>query len=384
MQIICGACLSVAPNWGLMTFLRAGTGFGHPGVFLISVVIGAELVGPKYRVWSSVLAGLFWAVGIMILGGLSYPLRDYRYLQLAISLPAIVLLSYWFIIPESARWLMSQGRFKEVDSILGRLAKWNGKPPLPPGWYENVENETPRKLGYVQGTLALFRTPRLRIRTLINFVLWAVVTMSYYGLAINPAFMGGDNRLGFILSGLLEIPGLCVVLLVNYIGRKFLSAGGFLLAALCLALTLAVPSSHQVASLLLVVIGKSALTAVFALVYIWTPEHYPTMIRNTATGSASMIGRVGGIVASYFSLKLADEHPEIVALTFAALAAVAGLLSLLLPETTGEPLLETVEEAEVLGIGQPIFISGFGNQKAVSQRLYQSMKSSSATVQSTH
>ena len=38
-------------------------GFSHPGIFVIAVVIGMELVGPKYRKLASVITGFFFSVG---------------------------------------------------------------------------------------------------------------------------------------------------------------------------------------------------------------------------------------------------------------------------------------------------------------------------------
>jgi MFS transporter, OCT family, solute carrier family 22 (organic cation transporter), member 4/5 len=239
-----GLCMTFVPSWSLAAFVRFLTGLSVPGVYVISVVMGAEFVGPKYRVWTSVLPGICWAIGLIIMGSLAYYLRDYRPLQLTISIPALLLLIYWWWVPESARWLMSQGRYADVDRILARVAKCNGKPPLPPDWYRQLVNDAPQKLSFIKGFIALFRTPRLRIRTLILFLVWAVATMSYYGLAINLAFIGSDNRLGFILGGVVQIPGLLVVLAVNFIGRKLLTVFAFWSAAACLALTLAVPKNE--------------------------------------------------------------------------------------------------------------------------------------------
>ncbi|MFH4973792.1 hypothetical protein AB6A40_000501, partial [Gnathostoma spinigerum] len=58
-QVVCGVSMALAPYWWLYMILRFGVGFSHPGVFLIAVVIGMELVGPTKRRLASVITGIF-------------------------------------------------------------------------------------------------------------------------------------------------------------------------------------------------------------------------------------------------------------------------------------------------------------------------------------
>lgn len=68
--------------------------------------------------------------------------------------------------------------------------------------------------------------------------------MAYYGLAMNPNFLGGDRYASFIIGAFLEIPALLIVLFtMNTLGRKTLCMGGFLAAALCLLITMPFPKS---------------------------------------------------------------------------------------------------------------------------------------------
>jgi hypothetical protein len=44
-------------------------------------------------------------------------------------------------------------------------------------------------------------------------------------------------------------------------------------------------------------LGKASITYSYALIYIYTPEVYPTVIRGTGLGAAAMLSRVGGVLA---------------------------------------------------------------------------------------
>lgn len=67
--------------------------------------------------------------------------------------------------------------------------------------------------------------------------------MAYYALALKPNFLGGDPYLAFIVGGGLDMAASFIVILtLNVVGRKILCSGGFLFAAVCLFLTLALPS----------------------------------------------------------------------------------------------------------------------------------------------
>lgn len=61
----------------------------------------------------------------MSLAGLAFWFRHWQQLQIAITLPSIVLLSYWWIVPESPRWLLAMGKQREASEILQKAIDVN-------------------------------------------------------------------------------------------------------------------------------------------------------------------------------------------------------------------------------------------------------------------
>ena len=95
-------------------------------------------------------------------------------------------------------------------------------------------------------------------------------------------------------------------------------------------------------------LGKFMASANFAIIYVYTAELYPTIIRNTAIGSCSCIARVGGILALLVQL-LSVYYLPAPMLILGVTALVAGVLALFFPETVGNKLPETMGDAINVG-----------------------------------
>jgi hypothetical protein len=44
---------------------------------------------------------------------------------MAISLINLVMITYYWVVPESPRWLLAAGRFSEAEVIMRKIGKWN-------------------------------------------------------------------------------------------------------------------------------------------------------------------------------------------------------------------------------------------------------------------
>ena len=83
--------------------------------------------------------------------------------------------------------------------------------------------------------------------------------------------------------------------------------------------------------------------------FLYSAELFPTPIRASGIGSASFLGRIGGMIAPWIG-NLGSFHPYLPVMSFGFVAFIAGLAALWLPETQGRILPYTVEEAEKLKI----------------------------------
>jgi len=84
-----------------------------------------ELIGSKWRTEVNILAAVPFSIGHCSLAGIAYLTRHWRYLQLAVSIPAVLLLSYIWIVPESPRWLLTTGNTDKAEKIIRHIATVN-------------------------------------------------------------------------------------------------------------------------------------------------------------------------------------------------------------------------------------------------------------------
>ncbi|XP_015750474.1 PREDICTED: solute carrier family 22 member 5-like [Acropora digitifera] len=103
------------------------------------------------------------------------------------------------------------------------------------------------------------------------------------------------------------------------------------------------------------VVGKIFLSMVWAKfwimisfdgVYIYSSELFPTVIRNLGMGTSSCAARIGSFLSPYV-IFLERVHPILPYGIMSALAFVAGILCILLPETRFKPTLENVNQMVV-------------------------------------
>uniref|UniRef100_A0A8C3HZX8 Major facilitator superfamily (MFS) profile domain-containing protein n=1 Tax=Chrysemys picta bellii TaxID=8478 RepID=A0A8C3HZX8_CHRPI len=332
-----GVGAAFAPNFYVYIVLRCLVGAAVSGIF-----IGTEWVGVPYRSHAVIVTHCCFSIGQMVLAGLAYGVHNWRLLQIAGSAPVFCLFFYIWVLPESARWLMTKEKVKEAKKLLQKAASVNRRTISP----ELLDQLTPEKKVKSGNILDLFLKKRLRKVTLVMAYVWFVNSLVYYGLSLNVGSFGLDIYLTQLVFGAVEIPARfgCIFLL-QWFGRKkcqgfFLLLGG----AMCLIIT-RIPKDLPVVVTTLAVIGKFAIAASFSISYVYSAELFPTIIRQTGVGLCSMSSRVGGIISPLISL-LDKYHPAIPMAIFGSTPVIAGILCFLLPETRDKELQDHTEETK--------------------------------------
>uniref|UniRef100_A0A1E1XCU6 Putative sugar transporter n=1 Tax=Amblyomma aureolatum TaxID=187763 RepID=A0A1E1XCU6_9ACAR len=334
-----------APSLALHVACRFFAGMTTAAVALVSFVLMTELVGPSKRALLGTLFPAVFSVGIGLHAALAYAITDWRHYSIATALLSALFIPLALLLPESPRWLLLHGQRAQARQVLLDIALRNGRVHCLPRTWDLQEPKVHHK---GSNPVTLFTSRTLRIRTLIQIFLWLVNGITYYALTMAAGDMGGNLYISTALSGLIELPGyLLSAFLLSYVGRRnSLCAVMLIGSGASIALQFA-GHFHYTTALrnILSLAAKMCISMSFAIIYVYSAELLPTIVRNVGMGIVSVAARIGGILSPFVSL-LDNLIPGLQFTVLGAIMLLTGLSALALPETLGHHLPETIEEIE--------------------------------------
>ncbi|XP_072049785.1 organic cation transporter protein-like [Amphiura filiformis] len=397
-----GIGLAFAHNYYMFVVMWFLMGVFRQGTMIAGFVLLIEMLPPERRALGGLAGNMAWGFAVVTLALLAFLIRNWRHLQLVLSLGILVALPFWRIVNESVRWLQSQRRYDDAERILQQIAKFNrvaapskflqasekealvqqtstqapvqqtniigatgtdkalgtnedlGHKPTVEYSKLNEDNNGPKRTRLT--VLDLFKTPNLAKNTLILTLDWLAASITYYGLSLNATNLAGNMYLNFFLLSLVEIPAyIMAYFTMEYFGgRKLTTALSLLVAGIACFFTAWIPETTANGTDLTTAIAAFAMIGKFAISYTWggigvyTPEVFPTGVRSAANGLLQSLSRIGAMAAP-FIVHLNDVSPYLPLNIFGIFAMVAGALTFLLPETRNAPLPETLEDGEMMG-----------------------------------
>ncbi|CAH6777537.1 Slc22a13 [Phodopus roborovskii] len=394
-----GVATAFVPSFEVYMVLCFVSATAVAGYMMSTMILISEWVGPSWRTRAMVLAQSNFALGLMVLAGLAYGVRNWRLLQIIGTTPVFLLAFYFWVLPESARWLLSQGRIEEAKQLVQKAASVNRRPLSP----ELLSQLALEKTGPAGNILDLFRHPHLRKVTLILVAVWFADSLVYYGFSLQVGDFGLDIYLTQVIFGAVEVPArFSSIFIMEKLGRRWSQLGSLTLAGAVCIIIIFIPAGTRLPSSLpglahgqhcplglrvpqgpgiegeareqtgrcagladlrpplglptvvtvLAVVGKFASSSAFTTSYVYTAELFPTIIRQTGMGFVSIFCRFGGIITPLVML-LEQYHKALPMIIFGSLPIGAGLLCALLPETRGQTLKDTLDTIQDLEQGCP-------------------------------
>lgn len=299
-------CAFFAHSFLQLAVFRTIQGCGLGGEVPVAAAYINELCHAQGRGRFVMIYECLFGIGILgaaLCGVALVPGYGWQSMFLVGGVPALIIAVMIYHLPESPRWLIGKGRLDQAEAIV-----------------ERVEASTPRRrevppvqVAATAGSAEKTRwkevlSPFYRYRTLIVWTLWATTYFVYYGVGtwlpsiyrtVYHLSVRDSLRLGSMANIVVVIVGVIAALLVDKLGRKLWLGAAFVLAALFL-LILAILGAKTAASV--VVFGSLAFAVLGSnatLLYLYTPEIYPTRMRAAGTGLATSWLRVASAVGPF-------------------------------------------------------------------------------------
>jgi MFS transporter, OCT family, solute carrier family 22 (organic cation transporter), member 4/5 len=151
------------------------SGLATDNNFVMMYILVMEYIAPRMRTFGlNLCIGVFYCLGSVVTPWLAVWLGNWKLYLVATIVPALVVPLFYFIIPESAQWLISRNKVDKALVCYQRIAKFNRK-QLDESFVDDFKsvvsdiNERRKDEDEHPSVIALFKTPRLRRLTMILF-----------------------------------------------------------------------------------------------------------------------------------------------------------------------------------------------------------------------
>lgn len=290
---VCGAMPTF--EWNLVMCFVMGSSAG--GMLPVVYTLLAEILPSRHRSWLLVLVGGTGLVGGYLAASISAflfePMFGWRALWLQGFPTGILLLMLARFIPESPRFLVGQGRHRELAEVQQKY----GLVALP------AQPATKRAIPAQAGT------GRLTMALAMAALSWSFVN---FGLLLwLPSDLQARGFSASVASGLISksaLIGLPAVMLAAWTYSRWSSKWtlvGAILLTLAGLLGMLLPSTLlewppvAVAVIATIIVGTNVTIAVLLP---YSAENYPVRVRGRATGLVAGSSKLGGVAVQAFAL----------------------------------------------------------------------------------
>jgi OCT family organic cation transporter-like MFS transporter 4/5 len=144
----------------------------------------------------------------------------------------VVIVAYFFLVPESPRWLLATGRIGEAETVFKKIAHWNGvdeqdgfKRDFPMAWKavarSHADVQRVSLANHIRTTTdqikAIMASPMARNRFLLSMYPWFASGLAYYGIFLSVKFIQVNQYALVMITAATEIP---LLLIMNVVISK--------------------------------------------------------------------------------------------------------------------------------------------------------------------
>lgn len=300
---------------------------------------------------------IFFTFAAVALPYIALGLNNWQHLAIVTSAPlALAIFTPW-LVPESARWLVSQGQSTKAISILHRFEKINRatiKPEVFTEFSQTCERlAKEEEANSTYSILDLFRTPRLRSITILFIFIWMCISVTFDGHVRNVGGFGLNVFHTFAVAAATELPAdVLLTYTLDIIGRRWMAFGSMVFSGVFSLL--ATLFDVGINSAVLAIMGRFWVNISYNIGLQYAAEVLPTVVRAQGVTFIHIMGYLATMVAP-FVVYLSYISPVLPLIILGCVGICGGVLSLFLPETMDKLLPQTLADGEDFGREQKFF-----------------------------
>ncbi len=289
----------IAPSYGVLMLFRFLAGVGMGGSVALIFPVIAEFMPFKIRGGMTVLVDIAWALGSISIGfwaAFLVPFHNWRLLFLVDAIPLILVVLAILYLPESPEYLIKKGLTDKANALLRQLVeKTNAK--VTEWTFPEVVHKKENSLDIFANFVKVWSynwklTLGIWFVTVVMFIHRFGVTLWLPSILLRAGY---SEQKAFITAGSVAAVGilgdLLGGLLADSMGRKKYIIINMILANICTVTFTEVLHITGLAQIVILAYGFFGEPLTNCL-YAFITESYPTEIRATAFGCASMISRL--------------------------------------------------------------------------------------------
>ncbi|HYR83208.1 MAG TPA: MFS transporter [Terriglobia bacterium] len=345
MSVMSLGC-AIAGSFPALLAFRLVQGIGVGGEMPVAAAYISELSKAHGRGRFFMLYEMIFPVGLMATGQIGtwvVPAFGWQTLFLIGAIPGLIVAFLLTRLPESPRWLISKGRLHEADQVVEQMEASTER-KISPASEVPVSRPGPVQRSRWSEVLG----SSYRSRTLVVWTLWA--TAYFITNSLNnwmPSLYNTVYHLGLRQSlraaSMTNVAQVLILLVcaftIDRIGRKNWTAVSFIAGGTALAILGFVGAESVRSVMVLGTLSYGIIGSVNAVLYLYTPEIYPTRMRAIGTGLATSWLRLASAVGPpLVGFMVGAQGIDAVFLMFAAVSIVGVLGATRMIETRARRL----------------------------------------------